>query len=51
MIFVLDLKNQIADMNNQIKKLNTTKSSNSRTLEKEIDRLNKLIKILSTEIK
>ena len=47
----LDLKNQIADMNNQIKKLNTTKSSNSRTLEKEIDRLNKLIKILSTEIK
>ena len=47
----LDLKNQIADMNKQIKKLNTTKSSNNRTLEKEIDRLNKLIKILSTEIK
>ncbi len=47
----LNLKKQLTDMNSQIKKLETTKSSSNRSLEKEIYRLNKLIKILSTEIK
>tara|TARA_B100001250_G_C19563616_1_gene684465 strand:+ start:313 stop:849 length:537 start_codon:yes stop_codon:yes gene_type:complete len=47
----LNLKKQLADLDSQINRLETTKSNSSRSLEKEIDRLNKLIKILSTEIK
>ncbi len=47
----LALKKQIDDLQNQINILDQEKLNSNELLEKEVDRLNKLIKLLSTELK
>ena len=47
----VELVSKVKEMDQEIKKIQGYKSAEQRTLQQEINRLNKLIKILSTEIK